>query len=243
MNTPQRSAPGPVLDAGVVLLLFAFALLLCAPVLAGRVPIASDTLSLWAPWSQLPHAPAHNTALTDSAHQYLAWEVFARNSLASGQWPLWDTYSFSGFPFAANSQYHLYYPVTWLLWLLPLPLAIQLQAIFNLVLSGTGMYLFCRVLGVSRVGSLVAGLTFEGSGMLQTAIDAPFIACVFGWLPWLLLAATQAITLRSLRWAAFGALLAGLQATAGNLQWVLYSYFVVACWVVWLSLTEWWPPR
>src|SRR5687767_673986 len=97
---------------GPPLAILLFALALCWPVLQGRVPVASDTLALWAPWSQLPHEPVHNVSLADSAHLYLSWASFARGAVAGGEWPLWDPYTFAGYPFAANAQNQLYYPLT-----------------------------------------------------------------------------------------------------------------------------------
>src|SRR5687768_16383275 len=87
-------------DAGALLLIPVFALLICWPVLQGKVPVASDTLWLWAPWSQLEHEPVRNATLADSAIQYLPWLVFEREAVADGEWPFWDPYTFSGFPFA-----------------------------------------------------------------------------------------------------------------------------------------------
>ena len=89
--------------AGPVAILV-FALGLCAPVLNGQVPVASDTLALWAPWSELPHQPIKNTTIADSALLGLSWQTYERQSIADGEWPLWDPNTFGGFPFAANAQ-------------------------------------------------------------------------------------------------------------------------------------------
>jgi hypothetical protein len=223
-------------DAAAFAVILVLALALCSPVLAGRVPIAADTLNLWAPWSQLPHEPVKNPILADSSLLYLPWMVFARDALADGEWPLWDPYAFAGFPYAANSQSQLYYPVTWLLWLLPLSGAIQSLAIFNICLAGWGMYVLCRGLAISRAGSLVAGIAFAGSGMLQLAIEIPGVASVYGWLPWMLFATDQALRTRSPSWLAAATLTCGMQALAGHLQWVLYGFFAVGCWVAWRSV-------
>src|SRR5438270_1149306 len=114
------------LDLIALLVFPLFALLVCFPILQGKVPIASDTLYLWAPWSQLVHAPVHNAVLADSTQLSLSWASFARHSLAAGEWPLWDPYTFAGQPFASNPQNQLYYPLTWLFWLLPLSGAFQM---------------------------------------------------------------------------------------------------------------------
>ncbi|MEO6458488.1 MAG: hypothetical protein ABIO92_09510, partial [Chloroflexia bacterium] len=105
--------------------------------------------------------------MADATLLYLPSMVFARDAVFDGEWPMWDPNSFGGFPYAANSQSQLYYPLTWLLWLLPLSGAIQFLTLFNVLLAGVGMYLFARYQEVSPVGALIAGLAFAGSGMLQ----------------------------------------------------------------------------
>lgn len=223
-------------DFAALAALTLFALALCWPVLLGKVPVAADTLYLWAPWSKLPHAPVRNSALADSSLLYLPWAAFERASLASGEWPQWDPYSFAGASFAANSQNQLYYPLTWLLWLLPLSGSIQLLALFNLSLAGWGMYAFCRLLGATQLGSLIGGLVFAGSGMMQLALEAPGVASVYGWLPWMLFATEMALSRKSALWTAVAILICALQTVAGNLQWVLYSYFAVGCWIAWRAV-------
>jgi len=139
-------------DLAAFALIFVFALMLCAPVLAGRVPVASDTLYLWAPWSKLPHEPVHNEVLADSALHYLPWLVYSREAIGDGEWPLWEPYAFSGYPYVANSQNQLYYPLTWLRWLLPLSAAIQLLPVANICIAGWGMYVLMRWLTLTKDG-------------------------------------------------------------------------------------------
>src|SRR5207248_5453699 len=121
----------------------------------------------------------------------------------------------------------------WLLWLLPLSGAIQLLVLFNLWFAGAGMYLLCRHFRLSFVSSLVAALGFAGSGMLQLGIELPGVASPYGWLPWMLLALDIALEKRSAHWVALAALACGLQLVSGNLQWCIYSYFALLCWIGW----------
>jgi hypothetical protein len=230
-----RKRPWWLPDVVAVAALLAFALALCSPILSGKVPVASDTLALWPPWSQLPHAPISNPDIADSALVSLPWTVFERASIADGEWPLWDPYSFSGASFAANSQNQLYYPLTWILWLLPLAGSIQVLTLSNIWLAGTGMYMLCRHFRTSRTGAFSAALGFAGSGMLQLAIELPGPATSYGWLPWMLLATDRALQVRTPGRVALAALACGVQLVSGNLQWAIYSYFALALWVLWRS--------
>ena len=216
----------------------AYALVFVWPVLLGRVPVASDTLYLWAPLSQVPHAPVHTAELADSGLLFLPWTVFARDAVASGEWPLWDPYSFSGFPFAANSQSQIYYPLTWLLWLLPLSGHIQVLSIFNIWLAGMGTYAFARRLDVGPLPAFVAGAAFAGSGIMQLTVELWGVSSVYGWLPWILYAADRALEERHPGWSATAGGAVALQCVAGHIQYVAYTLFVLAVWVVWRMATR-----
>jgi hypothetical protein len=220
-------------DVAVILVIAVFSLLLCSPILSGRVPAATDTLALWPPWSQLAHEPISNSTTADSVLLYLSWNQFEREAIADGEWPMWDPYSFAGSSFAANSQSQLYYPSTWLLWLLPLSGGIQLLTLFNIWVAGVGMYLLCRHWRLSRIAALVASLSFAGSGMLQLAVELPGVASPYGWLPWILLALDKSMQEKSSRWVALAALYCGLELVSGNLQWAIYCYFAAASWTAW----------
>ncbi|HMA33392.1 MAG TPA: YfhO family protein [Chloroflexia bacterium] len=224
-----RPRLGPEL-AGLLALL-GFVLALAAPILAGGVPVAADTLALWGPQAIGAHPPVHNSALADSALQGWPWQVFIRQSLAHGEWPLWDPDLFAGYPFLGNDQHQLYYPIAWLLWLLPLPAAMQTNVLLHLWLAGAGMYLLGRVLGASRSGSLLGALAFTASGQAYTALDILNILDIYVWLPWVLAATEIAWRRRSWPWTAGGALLFGVQALAGHLPWFLYSSMFLGLWL------------
>ncbi|HMA33390.1 MAG TPA: YfhO family protein [Chloroflexia bacterium] len=212
-------------------MLLGFALALVGPILSGKVPVAVDTLALWGPQAIIHPQPVHNGTLADSALIFLPWQVFIRRSLAGGEWPLWYPDIFAGYPFAGNPQTQLYYPVMWLLWLLPLPTALQVSAVFHLWLAGAGMFVLARVLGTSRTGSLLAGLAFAGSGQLYMAIEITGVADIYGWLPWVLAATEIAWRRRSGAWTAGAGLLFGVLALSGHLQWFLYSSLLLGSWL------------
>jgi hypothetical protein len=238
-NQVRANTPLPVLSSrrkalanvGCMALLLLFALAVVSPVLSGKVPIAADTLGLWAPQATLHPQHVHNKILADGALLYLPWQLFVRRSVAGGEWPLWDPGLFAGYPFLGNFQNKLYYPIAWLLLLLPLPTAIQLDAIINLWLAGTGMYALARVLGVSRPGSLIAGLVFAGSGQLYTSLEISGISDIYIWLPWVVAASEVAWRRRSWRWAAIASLLFGMLAVSGQPQWFFYSSVFLVLWM------------
>jgi hypothetical protein len=163
--------------------------------------------------------------------------VFGREAVQGGEWPMWDPYSFAGFPYAANSQSQLYYPLTWLLWLLPLSGHIQVLAVFNIWVAGVGTYLFTRRLRLSRVAAFVAGLAFTGSGIMQLVIEQWGVSSVYGWLPWVLYASDRALIERHPGWTAAACAAVALQLVAGHVQYAVYTLFVLGVWVLWRMVT------
>ena len=218
-------------DAVPLLVLLGFALAVLSPSWGGRIPIATDTLSLWGPGSVVTPQGVHNSVLADSALIYLPWQVAIRRSLAQGEWPLWNPDLFAGYPFQGNPQTQLYYPLTWLLWGVPLPAAILLNRLLHLWLAGAGMYVLLRAWGTSRSAGLVAGLAFAGSWVLYTQLELDGILGVYPWLPWVLAAVEQAWQRRSSAWAAGAGLLLGVLTLAGHLQYVLYSVAFLTLWL------------
>src|SRR5262245_37754446 len=80
----------------------------CPPLVLACLALAAEVLVFWRkvllagnfgiPWD-FPYF-----------HQHLAW--FAMRSLAHGELPLWDPYTYCGIPAYANLQMQLFYPPT-----------------------------------------------------------------------------------------------------------------------------------
>ncbi len=198
----------------------------------GHIPVATDALGLWGPQAASASPSVHNSELADTALENLPWQVFIRRSLNAGEWPLWNPYIFAGFPTQGYDQNQLYYPVAWLLWLLPLPWAISMGVIFHVWLAGVGMYALARVVGASRIGSLLAGLAFSGSGMLYMGFEINGVAGIYGWLPLVVAAAEMAWRQRSWGWTAAAALLFGMLAVSGLLQFFVYATLFLSAWLL-----------
>lgn len=229
---PSLSSPArPLAEAACLLAFLGFALAVMAPVLAGQVPIPTDTLALWGPQNITDPRPVNNPVLNDAAVQNLPWQIFVRRSLAGGEWPLWDPTLFAGYPFLGNDQNQLYYPVAWLLLLLPLPAALQVNPVLHLWLAGAGMYTLARLSRTSRTGSVLAGLAFAGSSQLYTSLEPSSISNIYVWLPWIVAASEMAWRRRSWAWAAGAGLLLGVQGVAGHLPWFIYSGALLGAWL------------
>src|SRR5262249_20714402 len=144
--------------------------------------------------------------------------------------PLWTPHILSGYPLLAMSQLALGYPLTWGYLFLPNVWAEQIYLLAPFLLGPTFVYSYCRELGRSRLGSLLAGLTFGYGGIMIGVLGLyGFMSNSIIWLPLVLIALERARRPGSF----VPCLLAAASASAmsllnGYLQGFAYSA-VIAC--------------
>jgi hypothetical protein len=163
----------------------------------------------------------------DFLYQYYAFRTFAATSLAAGQLPLWNPYTFNGMPFQADIQSAIFYLPNLLLtpfaaggtldyWL------VEVSIILHFALAGSGMYLLARHFGLERIHALFSAIAYAFSGfMVGHLIHQGFIYQA-AWLPLIFLTFRKALLGRSSLYAILSGLLLGHALLAGAPQITLY---------------------
>lgn len=168
-----------------------------------------------------PLLAASNTLLTDYdlyAYFYPYWQYKAE-VMRAGHLPLWNPYLFTGVPFLANIQSGVFYPPNLLMLGLEAPSAAALSYLLHLWLAAAGMYLLLRFcIGLGILGSLAGSVVFGLGGFFAAQAGHINQVQAAAWLPLLALAFLKAYQGRSIPWLAGGALIFGLQVTAGHPQ-------------------------
>ncbi len=118
-------------------------------------------------------------------HVFYGWELSIRRAFEAGQWPLWNPYAFGGHPSIADIQTGLFYPPSVALRWLPINSFFAWNVAFHLWLTGVGAYATCRVIGLGRPASLVAGLALATGGTVSPRLYMGHynIIFTFAWLP------------------------------------------------------------
>lgn len=170
---------------------------------------------------------------------------FAADSLAAGQWPLWNPHLYSGAPHVADIQAGFLYPVNLLLFTLVPGFDAQAMSLLSIVhvwWAGLGMYVFVRSLRwgearASRAGrpaALAAGIAFAFCDPFFVHFGNLNYIAVASWLPWVMACFVRALEARprvaraqrapfsGLGWAATGGLLLGIATLAGHIQATLF---------------------
>jgi O-antigen/teichoic acid export membrane protein len=231
-EAPEASRPRLLSrsDLAVAALLAALALAFVGPALVpGRALLPLDALFGYPPWQA--HADnfgvglPSNSLIADAILQNYSWKRLARESILSGELPLWNPYILAGQPFMASAQNGSLYPLGIFFYVLPLTSAYGWFIALHLWIGALGAYWLARMLGANRIGGVIAGLTFGFCGYLVVSFLWPMVVSTAVWLP-ALLATIEWQVQRGARVAiraiALGGLIVGLQFLAGHLEMSLY---------------------
>jgi O-antigen/teichoic acid export membrane protein len=233
-------------DLGILILLLLLPLLLFSSVAWGsKTLLPADILFSFEPYrtaaNDLGVSYPHNHLLADLILQNYPWKRFLADALHGRQLPLWDPYTFAGHPFLANGQHSALYPLNLIFYALPLWRAYGVFAWLQLGLAGASAYLFARVLGIRRLGALIAGITFQFSGFMVVSVVHPMIIAGASWLPFILAMVELVVRQRpalggrpaSLPWALLGAAGLGCQILAGHAENTYFVLLVTALYAAW----------
>jgi len=170
----------------------------------------------------------------------LPLRMLAARMVVDGMPPLWNPYVFAGMPLLAASQPGALYPLNWLFALFSPGVAMNVVMIASFHIAFYGAYRYARLIGIGRVGSLVAGMIFTFSGYLISNIEHTNLIAAASWLPWILLSIEQlyrrASSPSGLRswacWVAVGAGAVALQFFAGHPQTTFYTALVCGAYAI-----------
>jgi hypothetical protein len=101
---------------------------------------------------------------------------------------------------------------------------------YHLALFGT--YLFARRIGASRIGAVIAAVTFGLGGYMVAHLGHTNRINAAAWMPWILLAIEQLHSQARWRWVALGAAFIALQQFAGDPQMTAYSAMLAGAYAI-----------
>ncbi|MBI2863997.1 MAG: YfhO family protein [Chloroflexi bacterium] len=165
--------------------------------------------------------------------QFFPWRKFAVESYLAGQVPLWNPYLGNGTPLAANLQSAVFYPLNVIFLFFSIEKAMGYSVVLHVGLAGIFMYVFGRVLGLSRFASFVSGLSYAFGGFLISRAEFLSMTSASAWLPLELALAEAALRprerdrRRTTTLILLGALAVSLQLLAGHAQLSFYSLILV----------------
>jgi hypothetical protein len=142
-----------------------------------------------------------------------------------GELPFWNPYLFSGTPMIGNIQACLFYPLSFLYYLMPTDIAYGYSTLLHFVLGLAFMYLFMRSLGVKRVGCALSGIVFILNGYLMAHLFAGHLSLVqnYIWIPLIFFFLNRFVQGARLWDALWAGLTLGVQILGGFPQIAFYT--------------------
>lgn len=242
-------------DAAAALLFFLLPLLFFWPVtLGGQTLLPLDNLLTSEPLASYAEAygveTPHNSLVSDLVLQNYVWKRFTIQTLKGGELPLWNPHILGGVPFLAAGQHSALYPLSLLFYFLPLSQAYGWFTVIQLFMTSLFMYLFLRVLGVNRLGSILGALTYTFSLFMVVRLVFPMIIAAVSWLPLLLLAVEQTVRCAEeqpcrspVPYAILGSIALGCEWLAGHVEITYFILLVMGAYAAWRLIGVWWRQR
>jgi hypothetical protein len=173
--------------------------------------------------------------------QHYSREVVVRWALQTTWIPLWNPYEFGGFPIQADLQTGIFYPLSMILRLLPVASFLTWTTILHIWIFGIGSYLLCRVFGIGRGASAVAGIGLMLGGIMLPRVYAGHLDVLrtVAWVPLSLTLAIDSLNRRSIAPSPAAVFVLAMMVLAGFLQLVVYTVLAVALYAAYAAV---WPP-
>jgi hypothetical protein len=174
----------------------------------------------------------------DAATQFYPWYGYLGEQLRSGYLPEWNPSQFAGAPFAADPQSGwMYVPAMLLFTLLPRAAAIGPFLVVHLLLAGLGTYALARLIGIGRMGAVIAATAYMGTGaMLGRMPCCPASYQIVSWVSIVLAGTEVAIQARTARCRVAGWVLSGFGVSQALGAWLGQgSYYVLLLTVAYLA--------
>lgn len=172
----------------------------------------------------------------DHLRMLYPYRSFDAEQLKSFFLPLWNPYTFAGFPYLASLRCHIFYPVNLLFLFLPTHLGMNFSLILHVFLAGFFMYLLATNLGLSRASSLVCALTFMFSGYFideiwwghETRLGS------ITWTPLVFLFFLKAVKQAKPSYAILSGVIFSVQIFSGHLQFPYYGLMALFFFAIYL---------
>jgi hypothetical protein len=209
--------------------------------LSGKVLLPGDiVVGMYYPWlsekwGYQVGVPVKNPIISDVVSAVYIWKKLAVESFRQGGLPLWNPYSYSGYPLMANFQSGSLYPFNTLMILFGDTAGWNAMLIGGVLGGAVAMFLFLKNKGMSSFAASAAAISYALSAYAVTWMEFVTTAQMMVWFPLMFLSVDLAIkgkTLWRLMWPA----VLYMAITAGRFEVLVYMLFAVGAYGIAISL-------
>ncbi len=171
-----------------------------------------------------PVIEAEQTVLEEPLYEFI------KHSLRKGFIPLWNPYQACGYALIGMIQVGMFFPLNWILYLLPNLIAWDVMTLTRFFLAGIFTYWFMRTLRFGKIPSLTSAICFMLSGPMLTF--QLWVVNVDLLTPLLLLAIERMLRQTKSSSLAFLAFVVALTVYAGHPEHIFLVNFYGVCYFV-----------
>ncbi len=184
---------GPVPWRIAMLFLLLTLVFLRGAVWTSKVPVPLDEVARGYPWRGVfGEIEARNPITNDTVKLFLPWMQVAREELTHGRAPLWNRYSFSGYPLLANGESAPFSPLFMATLFVPLPKQLVAMAALKIFSALLFTWLFLKREKASDASAVFGAVVF-GFSTVMTVFLYYSTASVIAFLPAAILALCDAM--------------------------------------------------
>jgi hypothetical protein len=170
--------------------------------------------------------------LRDLTRFYYPSKQILRQVVKNGEFPYWNRYYSAGQPIAANPEYEIFYPPTWLILLPNFDLGYRLLILLHIYVALFGMYGLLRSMELRRFAAFVGAFAFGQGGLVLSYVNLlPILFCA-AWIPFTFLYVRRFLLHRRFRDFALGSLFLGLQFLVGEPTTILQTGALLGCYAL-----------
>ncbi len=170
-----------------------------------------------------------HTLIWDARDIFLPWRYFVSECLRNGVFPAWDPYQQCGYPFFADPQSGVWYPVA-LLVALPARYSVYLfnaEFIFTIAAGGMGMFRLIKTFDLSEEAALLGAFCFSACGFYISNAEHLSWAISATWIVWLFWAYRKLLQSGRIGYAMLGALFQFLLLSGGYPAFLIVSSYIL----------------
>lgn len=203
----------------------------------GLIPFPGDMLvGAYYPWLDhnwggfVTSVPVKNPLISDVFSQFYLWKNLIVKSLNNYQFPLWNPYSYSGYPLFANFHSGVLNPFNLLMFIFGNIKGWSLLVMSQFIFCSLTMYLFLKKIYPNNIfASLTGSITYAFSGFMVTW--SQFVTAGFAmiWLPLLFLNIEKFYDTKKIKYIFYLSFLYFLLMTSGHLQALVYGLIFSGC--------------
>jgi hypothetical protein len=211
--------------------------------LSGKVLLPGDiVVGMYYPWLSEKWGyevgvPVKNPIISDVVSAVYVWKKLVADSYRQQKLPLWNSYSYSGYPLLANFQSGALYPFNLLMVLFGDIQGWNLMLIGGVLGGAISMFLFLKNKGMGTIAAVVSGISYAFSAYAITWMEFVTTAQMMVWFPLMFLSVDLAIRGKNI-WRLLWPAVLYMAITAGRFEVLVYMLVSLLMYVIYVAVEE-----